>query len=136
MKYRSGVLRSSCDLHLHSTASAANDEWYSREFGCPESFAAPREQYARCKARGMSLVTLTDHDTIMGGLQLVDQPDFFLSEEVSAEFPEDGCQIHILAWNITIDPAAEPARRSPSVELARISTGATVTFLPRRDLRS
>ena len=25
---------------------------------------------------------------------------------------------------------------SPSVELARISTGATVTFLPRRDLRS
>jgi hypothetical protein len=42
----------------------------------------------------------------------------------------------LLAWNITIDPAAEPARRSPSVELARISTGATVTFLPRRDLRT
>jgi hypothetical protein len=41
-----------------------------------------------------------------------------------------------LAWNITIDPDAEPARRSPTVELARISTGATVTFLPRRDLRS
>ena len=41
-----------------------------------------------------------------------------------------------LAWRITIDPAAEPARPSPSVELARISTGATVTFLPRRDLRT
>lgn len=41
-----------------------------------------------------------------------------------------------LAWSITIDPDAEPARPSPSVELARISTGATVKFLPRRDLRN
>jgi hypothetical protein len=41
-----------------------------------------------------------------------------------------------LAWLITIDPDAVPARPSPSVELARISTGATVKFLPRRDLRN
>jgi hypothetical protein len=40
-----------------------------------------------------------------------------------------------LAWTITIDPSAEPAPPSPSLELARVSTGATVTFLPRRDLR-
>jgi hypothetical protein len=40
-----------------------------------------------------------------------------------------------LAWRVTIDPGAEPAPPSPSVELARVSTGATVTFLPRRDLR-
>jgi hypothetical protein len=40
-----------------------------------------------------------------------------------------------LAWTITIDPAADPAPPSPSLELARVSTGATVTFLPRRDLR-
>ena len=40
-----------------------------------------------------------------------------------------------LAWTITIDPAAEPAPPSPSVDLARVSTGASVTFLPRRDLR-
>ena len=39
------------------------------------------------------------------------------------------------AWRVSIDPAATPAPPSPSVELARISTGATVTFLPRRDLR-
>lgn len=95
------MLFSACDLHLHSTASAANDEWYSREFGCPESYAAPRRQYALCKARGMTLVTLTDHDTIAGGLELLDRSDFFLSEEVSAIFPEDGCAVHILAWNIT-----------------------------------
>lgn len=39
------------------------------------------------------------------------------------------------AWRIAIDPAAEPAPLSPSVGLASISTGASVTFLPRRDLR-
>jgi glycosyltransferase involved in cell wall biosynthesis len=49
----------------------------------------------------MSLVTLTDHDTIAGGLELVDRPDFFLSEEVTAIFPESGCVMHVLAWNIT-----------------------------------
>jgi hypothetical protein len=39
------------------------------------------------------------------------------------------------AWRVVIDPNAPPAAPSPSVELARISTGATVTFLPRRELR-
>ena len=41
-----------------------------------------------------------------------------------------------LAWRITIDPNAAPAPPSPSVEVASISTGATVTFLPRRSLRT
>jgi glycosyltransferase involved in cell wall biosynthesis len=127
LKYRHKVPRSRCDLHLHSTASAANDEWYSREFGCPESFAEPVEQYALCKARGMSLVTLTDHDTIVGGLQLVDRPDFFLSEEVSAEFPEDGCQIHILAWNITI-------AQHEKLQAARPSVYAVVEVLRRENI--
>jgi glycosyltransferase involved in cell wall biosynthesis len=90
-----------CDLHLHSAASIGNDEWYTRLFGCPESFAEPVRQYELCKARGMTLVTLTDHDTLAGGLQLVDRPDFFLSEEITAVFPENGCIMHVLAWNIT-----------------------------------
>jgi len=49
----------------------------------------------------MTLVTLTDHDTISGGLELIDRPDFFLSEEITALFPENGCVMHVLAWNIT-----------------------------------
>ncbi len=95
------MLGSTCDLHLHSTASTTNDEWYALNFGCPESYATPAEQYALCKRRGMSLVTLTDHDTIDGGLQLLDRPDFFLSEEITTRFPADGCAIHVLAWNIS-----------------------------------
>jgi glycosyltransferase involved in cell wall biosynthesis/predicted metal-dependent phosphoesterase TrpH len=90
-----------CDLHLHSSASIGNDEWYTRVFGCPESYAAPTRQYELCKQRGMTLVTLTDHDTIAGGLELVDRPDFFLSEEITALFPENGCVMHVLAWDIT-----------------------------------
>src|SRR5215831_1413230 len=90
-----------CDLHLHSAASVGEDEWYTRMFGCPESYADPARQYELCKARGMSLVTLTDHDTIAGALTLVDRPDFFISEEVTTQFPETGCVLHVLTWNIT-----------------------------------
>jgi len=99
-----GKMRSTrCDLHIHSAASLGNHEWYTRLFGCPESYAEPLRQYELCKARGMSLVTLTDHDTIDGGLTLIDRPDFFLSEEVTTAFPENGCVMHVLAWNITRD---------------------------------
>ena len=92
---------SRCDLHLHSSASIESQEWLPQRFGCPESYAQPAVQYELCKARGMQLVTLTDHDTIDGGLQLVDRPDFFLSEEVTTRFPDDGCVVHVLVWNIT-----------------------------------
>src|SRR6476646_11411657 len=90
-----------CDLHLHSSASAESQEWFPKRFGCPESYADPAVQYELCKARGMTLVTLTDHDTIAGGLTLCDRPDFFLSEEVTARFPENDCAVHVLVWNIT-----------------------------------
>jgi len=101
-----------CDLHLHSAASVGNHEWYTRLLGCPDSHVEPARQYELCKARGMSLVTLTDHDTIDGGLTLIDRPDFFLSEEVTAVFPENGCVVHVLAWNITPDQHDElQARR-------------------------
>lgn len=89
-----------CDLHVHSNASVVNDEWYTKLFGCPESYADPVRQYELCKLRGMDLVTLTDHDTIAGGLRLLGRPDFFLSEEVTVQFPENGCVMHVLVWNI------------------------------------
>ncbi|HEX4406249.1 MAG TPA: glycosyltransferase [Polyangia bacterium] len=116
-----------CDLHLHSAASIGNDEWYTRFFGCPESFAEPIMQYELCKSRGMSLVTLTDHDTIDGGLQLVDRPDFFLSEEITAVFPENGCVMHVLAWNITQAQHDEiQARRRDIYRLCEYLNGAAI----------
>ncbi len=116
-----------CDLHLHSAASIGNDEWYTRFFGCPESYAEPVMQYDLCKARGMSLVTLTDHDTIDGGLQLIDRPDFFLSEEITAIFPENGCVMHVLAWNISQAQHEEiQARRRDIYRLCEYLDGARI----------
>jgi glycosyltransferase involved in cell wall biosynthesis len=104
-----------CDLHLHSDASLTTGEWFSQYFGCPESYADPLDQYELCKSRGMTLVTLTDHDSIEGGLRLIGKPDFFLSEEVTTRFPENDCQIHVLAWNITLAQHEELQRRREDV---------------------
>jgi glycosyltransferase involved in cell wall biosynthesis len=89
------------DLHVHSKASNRPTEWILRQFGAPESFTEPREVYRLCRERGMDFVTLSDHDTIAGALEIAHLPGTFLSEEVTAEFPEDGCQIHCLAIGIT-----------------------------------
>jgi len=106
---------SRCDLHVHSDASVMNDEWYTKFFGCPESYANPVRQYELCKTRGMTLVTLTDHDSIEGGLRLADHSDFFLSEEVTTRFPENGCVMHVLVWNITEDHHQELQRRRDNI---------------------
>lgn len=90
-------------------------EWYGRYFNCPESYVDPLAQYDLCKARGMDLVTLTDHDTLAGGLKLIDKPDFFLSEEITAQFPENGCVMHVLAWNIDPDQHAAIQERRANV---------------------
>jgi glycosyltransferase involved in cell wall biosynthesis len=104
-----------CDLHLHSSASSTKDEWFGKYFSCPESYADPLAQYDLCKARGMTLVTLTDHDTIAGGLRLIDKPDFFLSEEITTRFPENGCVMHVLAWNIDPDQHAAIQERRENI---------------------
>src|ERR1700694_293940 len=104
-----------CDLHLHSAASLTSGEWFSEYFSAPESYADPLRQYELCKARGMTLVTLTDHDTIDGGMRLLGFADFFLSVEVSTRFPENDCAIHVLAYNVTPDQHDELQRRRESI---------------------
>jgi len=49
----------------------------------------------------MSMVTITDHNTISGALEIAHLPDAFISEEITTYFPEDGCKAHVLALNIT-----------------------------------
>jgi hypothetical protein len=39
------------------------------------------------------------------------------------------------AYEVVIDPTARPASEAPEIALAKISTGATVTFTPRRPVR-
>ena len=104
-----------CDLHVHSRASRGNDEWFTRFFACPESYVDPARQYDLCRQRGMDFVTLTDHDTIDGCLTLANRPGAFLSEEITAVFPDAGCTIHVLAWDLTPDQHAEIQRRRGNV---------------------
>src|SRR5437764_8690513 len=49
----------------------------------------------------MDYVTITDHDTIEGCLQIADLPHTFISEQVTTYFPQDPCKIHLLVWGIT-----------------------------------
>src|SRR5262249_33503767 len=47
----------------------------------------PREVYDLARERGLDLVTLTDHDTIDGALEIAHLPGTFVSEEVTLVMP-------------------------------------------------
>jgi glycosyltransferase involved in cell wall biosynthesis len=89
------------DLHLHSKFSDQSAEWIFRRFAFPDSYSDPRKLHQRLKEKGMTFVTFTDHDRIDGCLEIADLPNTFVSEEVTAQFPEDRVKVHLLVWNIT-----------------------------------
>ena len=91
------------DLHCHSTASAVSKLGVQRALGLPECATPPEEVYALAKRRGMDFVTITDHDTIDGALEIADRPDVFVSEELTARFAGEPQAVHILCLGITPD---------------------------------
>lgn len=88
------------DLHVHSKFSKRPSQWILQKLSCPESFTEPLQLYNLARERGMSLVTITDHNTIEGALAIAHLPNTFISEEITTYFPEDGCKIHVLAYDI------------------------------------
>lgn len=98
-----------CDLHVHSIASGMCDTPGLTRIA-KESYNQPAEVYARCKHLGMSIVTLTDHDSIDAAEALRKYPDFFLSEEVTVHMPT-GTQIHLGVYGITEKDHVEISRR-------------------------
>jgi predicted metal-dependent phosphoesterase TrpH len=89
------------DLHVHSKMSDRPSQWVLQKISCPESFTSPLALYKNARQRGMDLVTITDHNTISGILEITHLPDTFISEEVTTYFPEDNCKVHVLALDIT-----------------------------------
>src|SRR3954466_1924683 len=77
---------SRADLHCHSTASQVSKLGVQRALGLPESATPPEEVYELAKRRGMDFVTITDHDTIAGALEIADRSDVFVSEELTCWF--------------------------------------------------
>ena len=49
----------------------------------------------------MQFVTITDHNTIAGCLEIAHLPGVIFGEEVTANFPDDDCKVHILVWGLT-----------------------------------
>lgn len=89
------------DLHCHSAASEVSKLAVQRELGLPECATPPEEVHALAKRRGMDFVTITDHDTIAGVLEIADRPDVFLSEELTARFRGEPQAVHVLCYGIT-----------------------------------
>jgi glycosyltransferase involved in cell wall biosynthesis len=89
------------DLHLHSKYSNRPSEWFLRRIGAPESFTEPAEIYRRCRSAGMDFVTIADHNSIRGALEIAALPGTFLSSELTTYFPENGAKVHCLVSGIT-----------------------------------
>jgi len=91
------------DLHVHS--------WHSRRSGnlqflkSRDCYSDPEDVYTVAKARGMDIVTITDHDSIEGGLEFLashpDARDFILGEEVSCRFPDGDIEVHLGVYGMT-----------------------------------
>jgi glycosyltransferase involved in cell wall biosynthesis/predicted metal-dependent phosphoesterase TrpH len=94
-------MTSRVDMHCHSSASQRSRLGVQRSLGLPECATPPQEVYQLARRRGMDFVTITDHDTIDGCLELADRPDFFISEELTARFAGEPQAVHVLCYGIT-----------------------------------
>jgi predicted metal-dependent phosphoesterase TrpH len=97
------------DLHVHTTFSGPTSI-YPLSLIMNECYSTPEGVYRRAKARGMDLVTITDHDAIAGALTIADRPDVLVGCEVTGVFPCDGVSVHLGVLGITEPQHAEIQR--------------------------
>jgi len=73
--------------------------------GSRDCYSPPADVYRVAKARGMDLVAFTDHDSIDGALDLLNQRpdlgDVIVGEEVSCRFPDDEVAVHLAVYGMT-----------------------------------
>jgi glycosyltransferase involved in cell wall biosynthesis len=128
---------SRCDLHIHSRYSARSEEWLFRRFDFPDSYSDPKQLYEKLLERGMDYVTITDHDSIEGCLQIIDRPRAFISEQVTTYFPNDACKLHVLVWGISENQHREiDAIRDNIFELQRYLQAAHIAHAVAHPLYS
>src|SRR5207253_8982748 len=80
--YKPTILSMRSDLHVHTKASGMCNLPALHHLR-QECYNEPLEVYDLLKRRGMSAITVTDHDSIEGAEALRPFSDFFLSDEVS-----------------------------------------------------
>ena len=104
------------DLHCHSTASVLSKLGVQRALGLPECATPPQDVLELADRRGMDFVTITDHDTIAGALEIADDPRVFLSEEATLWFKGEPQAVHVLVYGITPDDHAWIQAHNSDVE--------------------
>ena len=103
------------DIHVHSKYSNKPTIWALKKINCPESYTSPEFIYKSAQKIGMDYVTITDHNTIQGALEIAHLPGVFISAEVTAYFPEDGCKLHIVILDINEEIFKEVMRLRTNV---------------------
>lgn len=114
-----GLLKA--DLHVHSIHSG-----FTRMmpmFRSRDCYSSPVAVYHAARARGMDLVTITDHNSIDGCLDLLDRypdaPDILMGEEIECVVPGTGASLHLGALGLTEQHHHEVQRlRGNAVEAA------------------
>jgi len=104
-----------CDLHVHSVYSTDSGNYALRKARLGESYTPPERVYRTCRSRGMSLVTISDHNTVEGALRIAHEPGAFLSVEVTTQFPEDSVPLHVLVWGLSEEDHRDLQPYRPSV---------------------
>jgi len=102
------------DLDVHSKWSGRVNLPGLRHVG-RESYSEPVDIYLTALRRGMDLITISDHDTIEGGLQIAHLPHVFLSEEVTCVLPAGRC-LHLGVFDIAEAHHAELSARRHDAE--------------------
>jgi len=91
------------DLHVHTCHSKVTGTM--RFLGSRDCYSPPADVYRVARARGMDLVAFTDHDSIDGALELLnDRPDcrdVIIGEEVSCRFPDADIEVHLAVYGVT-----------------------------------
>ena len=91
------------DLHVHSWHSTQSGSLkFLRSHDC---YSDPVAVYRTALARGMDVVTITDHDSIDGCLELLDRcpgaTNVVIGEEVSCRLPDGDLEVHLGVYGMT-----------------------------------
>lgn len=117
------------DLHCHSYYSGRAK--HMRLIKARDCYSRPEDVYRVARRRGMDLVTITDHDSIEGCLELLDKrgdlPDFIIGEEVTACLPAYGYSIHVGVYGIS-----EAQHRE--IQCLRGNAAELVAYLRKNDI--
>lgn len=112
---REALLR--LDSHVH-TRHSGQTSIYPLSLVMRESYNTPEGVYRLAKARGMDLVTITDHDHVSGALSISHYPDVIVGCEVTAVFPNDRVRVHLNVLGLSPQQHVEVQRlRRDVVEL-------------------